>query len=367
MNANSFDGRTSSYFYSGNRLKYYTKILHIIKLKRIYLYLEKNRNMKYIVYQLIIILISTYACALQKESSVKAKAPQFVNYTTEVVVPDLTIPWGMAFLPDGSMLINEKSGELIHFNDGVKTLIEGLPEIYVRGQGGLLDIKLHPDYKENGWIYFSHASEEGDGDGGNTAIIRAKLDGKKLVDYQLLYKAGPNTKKGQHFGSRLAFDTQGYLYFSIGERGNRDENPQDLTRDCGKIYRIHDDGRIPDDNPFINTANAKKAIYSYGHRNPQGMIRHPETGEIWTHEHGPKGGDEINIIKKGANYGWPVISYGINYKGTTFTEFTAKPGMEQPLFYWVPSIAPSGMAFVNSEIYPAWKGNILVGSLNFNI
>lgn len=321
--------------------------------------------MKCISCQLVVILFSICACSQQKESSVKAETPQHINYTTEVVVPDLNIPWGMAFLPDGSMLINEKSGELIHFKDGVKTTVEGLPEIYVHGQGGLLDIKLHPDYKENGWIYFSHSSTEGKGDGGNTAVIRAKLEGNKLVDYQLLYKAGSNTKKPQHFGSRLEFDNQGYLYFSIGDRGNRDENPQDLTRDCGKIYRIHDDGRIPEDNPFINTANAKKAIYSYGHRNPQGMIIHPETGEIWTHEHGPKGGDEINIIKKGANYGWPVISYGINYSGTTFTKFTAKPGMEQPLFYWVPSIAPSGMAFVSSEIYPDWKGNLLVGSLKF--
>ena len=321
--------------------------------------------MKCINCQLVVILILICACSQQKESSVKVETPQHINYTTEVIVPELNIPWGMAFLPDGSMLINEKSAELIHFKDGVKTMVEGLPEIYVHGQGGLLDIKLHPNYKENGWIYFSHASVEGEENGGNTAIIRAKLDGNKLVGYQLLYKAGPNTEKPQHFGSRLEFDNQGYLYFSIGDRGNRDENPQDLTRDCGKIYRIHDDGRIPEDNPFINTTNAKKAIYSYGHRNPQGMIIHPETGEIWTHEHGPKGGDEINIIKKGANYGWPVISHGINYNGTAFTEITAKQGMEQPLFYWVPSIAPSGMAFVNSEIYPDWKGNLLVGSLKF--
>jgi glucose/arabinose dehydrogenase len=195
--------------------------------------------------------------------------------------------------------------------------------------------------------------------------MRAKLVDNELVENQLLYKAGPNSKKGQHFGSRLAFDDQGYLYFSIGDRGNRDENPQDITRDCGKIYRIHDDGRIPKDNPFVNESNAKKAIYSYGHRNPQGMIKHPETGEIWTNEHGPQGGDEINIVKAGKNYGWPVISYGINYSGTTFTEITEKPGMEQPLFYWVPSIAPIGMTIVSSDMYPEWKGNVLVGSLKF--
>jgi len=181
----------------------------------------------------------------------------------------------------------------------------------------------------------------------------------------LLYKAGPNTKEGRHFGSRIEFDNEGFLYFSIGERGNRDVNPQDITRDGGKIYRLNADGSIPADNPFVDEEGAKKAIYSYGHRNPQGMGRHPETGKIWIHEHGPKGGDEINIVKKAANFGWPVITYGVNYSGTTITEETAKPGMEQPLYYWVPSIAPCGMAFVTSNLYPEMKNSILVGSLKF--
>ena len=321
--------------------------------------------MKRLMHLLIIISLSFSACAQQTESYITAEAPEIINYTTEVVVPNLDIPWGMVFLPDKSMLITEKSGELIHFKNGKKTSIEGLPEIYVRGQGGLMDIELHPDYNENGWIYFSYASQEGEGEGGNTAIMRAKLKDDKLVENQLLYKASPNTKQGRHFGSRLEFDNEGYLYFSIGERGNRDENPQDITRDCGKIYRIHDDGQIPDDNPFINSPNAKKAIYSYGHRNPQGMVKHPETGKIWIHEHGPKGGDEINIIQKGKNFGWPIVSHGINYSGTKFTDHTSLPGMEQPLFYWVPSIAPSGMTFITSDIYPEWKGNLLVGSLKF--
>ena len=219
--------------------------------------------------------------------------------------------------------------------------------------------------KKNGWIYFSYASAEGEGSGGNTAIMRAKLKGNTLVENQLLYKAGPNSRRGQHFGSRLEFDNDGYLYFSVGDRGNRDINPQDITRDCGKIYRIHDDGRIPEDNPFVNTPDAKKAIYSYGHRNPQGMVKHPKTGEIWVHEHGPRGGDEINIVEKGKNFGWPVITYGINYSGTPITSETSKKGMEQPLFFWVPSIAPSGMTFVTSDKYPDWKGNLLVGSLKF--
>ena len=321
--------------------------------------------MKQTNFILALLLITCLSCAQQVESEIKVESPASLNYTTEIIVPDMNIPWGMAFLPDGSMLITEKSGELIHFKNGEKIKIGGLPEIYVRGQGGFMDIKLHPNYTNNGWIYFSYASSEGEGDGGNTAIMRAKLNANTLIEKQVLYKANPNTTKGQHFGSRIEFDNEGFLYFSIGERGERDINPQDITRDCGKIYRLYDDGRIPGDNPFINSPNAKKAIYSYGHRNPQGMLKNPETGEIWVHEHGPQGGDEINIIQKGKNFGWPLISYGINYDGTSFTDLTSKEGMEQPLFYWIPSIAPSGFAFVTSDKYPDWNGNLLVGSLKF--
>ena len=286
-------------------------------------------------------------------------------YTTEVVVEGIAIPWGIDFLPDQSMLITDKSGEIYHFKDGKKQKLSNVPEVYVRGQGGLLDIAVHPDYKNNGWIYFTYASPEGEGEGGNTAIARAKIDGTKLTDVEVLYKAGPNTTKGQHFGSRIAFDKDGYLYFSAGERGARDENPQDITRDNGKVYRLNDDGSIPQDNPFVGKENAKKAIYSYGHRNPQGMILNPETGEIWVHEHGPQGGDEINIVKAGANYGWPIVTYGENYDGTPITEERSKPEFEDPIFYWLPSIAPSGFAYVTSEKYPELKGNLLVGSLKF--
>jgi glucose/arabinose dehydrogenase len=321
--------------------------------------------MKQFTLLLAIALISFYSCAQQEPSKVSAETPVKINYVTEVVVPELDIPWGMEFLPDGSMLITEKAGTLIHFKDDKKTIINGLPEVYVRGQGGLMDIKLHPDYKNNGWIYFSYASAEGEDDGGNTAIMRAKLNGNTVTNVEHLYKGVPNTKKGQHWGSRLEFDNEGYLYFSIGDRGNRDVNPQDITRDGGKIYRLHADGSIPEDNPFTDNNNAKQAIFSYGHRNPQGMALHPETGKIWVNEHGPKGGDEINVVEKGKNYGWPVISYGINYSGTKFTEITEKEGMQQPLFYWVPSIAPSGMAFPTSSNYPDWEGSVLVGSLKF--
>jgi len=318
---------------------------------------------KSILYLYLFVVTLNYSCAQDAENEVST--PENIPFSAELFIDGLQIPWGMAFLPDGSMLITEKSGTLIHFENGIKTTISNVPAVYSRGQGGLLDIFLHPDYNNNGWIYFTYASEDGDEKGGHTALMRAKLKDETLYDNELLYKAGPNTTKGQHFGSRIAFDNDGYLYFSIGERGARDVNPQDITKDGGKIYRLYDDGRIPEDNPFVGKEGAKTAIYSYGHRNPQGLVIHPESGEIWDHEHGPKGGDEINIVEKGANYGWPVITYGINYSGTPITDKTEMDGMKQPIHYWVPSIAPSGMAFVTSDKYKGWKGSLLVGSLVF--
>jgi len=288
------------------------------------------------------------------------------SYKAETVVDGLEIPWGMVFLPDGSMLISELDGKMIHFKDGKKTEVKNVPEVVYDNQGGLLDIELHPDYANNGWIYFSYSGNpEKDNLGANTTIMRAKLDQDRLVDQQLIYKATPNTKKTHHYGSRIEFDKNGFLFFSVGDRGNRDENPQDITRDGGKIYRLNDDGSVPQDNPFVQTDGAKTAVYSYGHRNPQGMALHPQSGKIWVHEHGPKGGDEINVIEPGKNYGWPKITYGINYDDTSITSDTDLPGMEQPIHYWVPSIAPSGMAFVTSDNYPGWKNKLLVGSLKF--
>ena len=312
------------------------------------------------------LMVFLTACAQQKPNDEIALQVEKRDYTVETVVSNLSNPWGMTWLPDGSMLINEKRGEIIHFKNGTKTQIKNVPEVYNRGQGGLLDIELHPNYEENGWIYITHASTEGGGSGGNTKLIRAKLQGDALTQIESLYKASPNSTRGQHFGSRIEFDNDGYLYFSIGDRGNRDVNPQDITRDNGKIYRLNDDGSIPEDNPFVNDSKAKHAIYSYGHRNPQGVTKHPETGKIWVHEHGPKGGDEINVVKKGANFGWPVITYGLNYSGTRITDQTSRSGMEQPVYQWTPSIAPCGMDFVTGNRYPEWKGHLLVGSLKFN-
>ena len=303
--------------------------------------------------------------AMQKEG-IQDTVNTADTYATETVTNQVSVPWGMTWLPNGDMLVTNRGGELYHFKGSEMVgTIGGVPEVWASGQGGLLDIALHPNYEENGWIYITYSSPKG-GEGANTALMRARLndDHTSLVDQEVLYKAEPNSTRGQHFGSRIVFDNEGYVYFGIGDRGKRDLNPQDITRDNGKIYRLHDDGRIPEDNPFVGQEGLD-AIFAYGIRNPQGMDLHPETGELWEHEHGPRGGDEINIIKAGNNYGWPEICFCIDYDGSEITPDTAKAGMEQPEWYWDPSIAPSGMTFVTSDKYPEWQGDLLVGSLKF--
>jgi glucose/arabinose dehydrogenase len=308
-------------------------------------------------------------------------------YEVKTVVDGLETPWSMAWLPDGHMLITERRGELLRFDpeDESLTEIEGVPEVRAEGQGGLFDVVVHPRYKQTGWLYLAYAYLDAESGRSSTAIVRARLEEGSLVDQEPLYRAEQDyglvsdlkssvkqmlgkpaaSDSRAHYGGRIAFDGAGYLYFSIGDRGSRDLFPQDLTRDGGKIYRIHDDGRIPEDNPFVTSGDAKPAIYTYGHRNPQGMAVHPATGRIWIHEHGPKGGDEINVIEPGANYGWPILSHGVNYSGTEFAEGTEREGFRSPAWHWTPSIAPSGMAFVTSQRYPEWKGGLLVGSLKF--
>ena len=321
--------------------------------------------MKTFGYYSVILFFTLYlSCAQDNPPFIES--PSEINYSYETVVDGIDIPWGMAFISESDFLATEISGTLYRVINGKKIVVEGLPELYVRGQGGLLDVALHPDYINNNIIYMTISSNtEGDSEGGNTALYSAILDGNSLKDVKLLYKATPNTKKGQHWGSRIVFDQEGHLYFGVGDRGNRDVNPQDISRDGGKIYRLNIDGSIPKDNPFVGKENAKEAVFSYGHRNPQGMVTHPKTGEIWEHEHGPKGGDEINIIKPGVNYGWPTITYGINYSGTPITDKTSMSNMAQPFYYWVPSIGPSGMAFSSSGVYPDWTDNLFAGSLKF--
>jgi aldose sugar dehydrogenase len=279
------------------------------------------------------------------------------------LVDGLENPWSLAFLPDGNMLVTERAGRLRMIQDGklLAKPIEGLPAIVARGQGGLLDVVLHPDFNKNRWVYLSYAAP---GKGGmGTAVGRGKLQGLRLEQWQTLFSLEPKTSAQQHFGSRLVFDRAGYLYITLGDRGDRDR-AQDLADAAGSVLRLHDDGRVPADNPFVNRKAVRPEIYSYGHRNPQGMALHPTTGALWLHEHGPQGGDEVNIVRAGANYGWPVITYGREYvSGFRIGEGTHKPGMEQPLHYWVPSIAPSGMAFYHGDRYPQWRGNLFVGAL----
>ena len=290
------------------------------------------------------------------------------------VVEGLHHPWAIAFLPDGRMLVTERRGALRIFENGklLSASVDGLTKVTEHGQGGLLDVALHPKYAENGWIYWSYNATDAAGLHG-TELARGKLGGTKemprMTDLQVLFKMQPKYAAAVHFGSRIVFDRQGYLYLTLGDRGDSPakgaaHRAQQLNVHAGKSIRLHDDGRVPADNPFVKTPGALPEIFTFGHRNMQGGTLHPDTGRVWTHEHGPQGGDEINILSAGANYGWPVITYGVNYGiGTKIGEGIEKPGMMQPLLYWVPSIAPSGMAFYSGKNFPKWKGNLFVGSL----
>lgn len=293
----------------------------------------------------------------------------FEQYKLVDVSDGFDIPWAMVQLPNNDILVSERRGKLRVIRQGklLDIAISGLPKIDGNGQGGLLDLAIDPNFNDNTWLYFTYADDSGEGQGSNTALMRAKLNIENLTlsEQTRLYKGQLNSTKGQHYGSRIAFDNQGYVYFSIGDRGKRDENPQDLNKDGGKIYRLHKDGRIPADNPFADEKGVKSAVYSYGHRNPQGLAFDTSTDLLWSHEHGPKGGDEINVISAGKNYGWPIVSFGVNYSGTKFTDITEKKGMENPALYWLPSIAPSAMIFITSDKYPKLKGKFLLGSMKF--
>ena len=292
------------------------------------------------------------------------------SFRVETYATGLDAPWGMAFLPDGRMLVTERRGNLriVEADGTVSEPIGGVPEVCACGQGGMMDVQLHPNYEENGWLYLAYSDrKDGSSNEGFTAVMRARLDGMQLVDQKDIYKAPQNvySKRGQHYGSRIVFDEAGYLYFTIGDRGKRAQ-AQDLNVPNGKVHRLHDDGRIPEDNPFVGTPGAVPSIWSYGHRNPQGMDRHLETGALWATEHGPRGGDELNHVRKGLNYGWPVITYGRNYSGTKITDITEKAGMEQPALHWTPSIAVCGIAFYDGDVFPDWQNNLFVTSLKFS-
>jgi len=279
------------------------------------------------------------------------------------VVEGFEQPWSLAFLPDGRMLVTEKAGRLRIVSQGKldPKPVEGLPEVTVHGQGGLHDVVLHPEFSKNSLIYLAYAARGSDGAG--TELARGRLAGHRLEDVQVLFRQSPKGRAGQHFGGRIVFDRQGFVYLTLGDRGEKDraQRPDDHA---GSVIRLHDDGRVPKDNPFNGKQGWKPEKFTLGNRNMQGAALHPQTGALWTHEHGPQGGDEVNVMSAGVNYGWPVITYGVNYGiGTKIGEGTRKEGMAQPLHYWVPSIAPSGMAFYTGDKFARWKGDLFVGAL----
>lgn len=283
-----------------------------------------------------------------------------------VMETGLVEPWAIAFLPDGRMLVTERPGRLRIIDKGrlLPEPVRGMPAVY-GGEGGLLDVALHPNYsrRDNDWIYLSYGDKSPDGLG-MAAVIRGRLRNGAFVDQQQIFKADSSLYRstGMRFGSRLLFDNKGHLFFSVGDRAHPGDE-QDLSRPNGKVHRVNDDGSIPKDNPFVHRQGAIPSIWTYGNRNPQGLAFSPITGELWEAEHGPRGGDELNVLYPGHNYGWPVITYGMNYDGTPITDHTAQKGMDQPITYWVPSIATSPIAFYTGNRFPQWKNNLLLGSL----
>jgi glucose/arabinose dehydrogenase len=286
------------------------------------------------------------------------------SFRVVTLLTGLENPWSVAFLPDGRMLVTERAGRLRLVGQDFRLdpkPIAGLPDVVSQGQGGLFDVVLHPEYAQNGWIYWAY-NAPGAGAWG-TALARGKLQGSRMSDVQVLFSMQPKSRASQHFGGRIVFDKAGMLYLTLGDRGDK-ERAQKLDDHAGSVIRLHDDGRVPIDNPFAKRVEALPEKWTLGNRNMQGASLHPKTGELWTHEHGPQGGDEVNVMRAGLNYGWPVITYGVNYGfGTRIGEGQTKPGMVQPLHLWVPSIAPSGMAFVSGSKFPQWTGDLLVGAL----
>ena len=293
----------------------------------------------------------------------RSATPKIMAWAVTTVAKGLEHPWGLEFLPDGRMIVTERPGRLrIVSPDGkLSAPLTGVPRVYARGQGGLLDVALDPAFAKNQIIYLSYAEEE-DGMAG-TAVARARLGNTGLSDVRVIYRQQPKVRGGGHYGSRIVFRRDGTMFVTQGDRMNYREQAQNLASGLGKVVRINSDGSIPRDNPFITRKGARPEIWSYGHRNVQSAALHPETGQLWTIEHGARGGDELNHPEAGKNYGWPVITYGVDYSGAKIGEGTAKAGMEQPVFYWDPVIAPSGMIFYTGNAYPDWKGSIFVGSL----
>ncbi len=322
---------------------------------------------------LIPILLFLFSCSTKADESygwdTSVEKTDKESFIVENFIDGFEIPWGMCFLPNKDLLVSDRNGTLwqIKKNGKSKKKISGVPKVKYKGQGGLLDVQIHPNFIDNNLVYicFSDFLPK-DKNKSFTSIVRAELKNNKLLNVQTIYKADDKfyTKSNVHYGSRLVFDNNNYLYFSIGDRGNRNQ-AQLLTTPNGKIHRLNDDGSIPEDNPFVNKPDAQKSIWTYGNRNPQGLVIDKKTYSIFSAEHGPRGGDELNVIEKGKNYGWPEITYGINYIGTKITKYTHKEGMEQPITHWTPSIAVCGIDFYDNKIFTNWQNNLFVTSLKF--
>ena len=292
------------------------------------------------------------------------------DFRVVTVAEDIQHPWSIAFLPDGDMLFTQRTGELRIVRDGelLPDPVAGVPETRVINQGGLQEIAVHPDFENNRIVYVSYSKPNGSR--GTTALIRARFENDRLEDVEEIFEADAWNERGGHFGAKIAFDEDGYLFMSVGDRqspptGDLEKHPaQDLTTHFGTIVRLMDDGSVPQDNPFVGDPNVRPEIWSYGHRNPQGLAFHPETGDLWSTEHGPQGGDELNLILPGVNYGWPVIGYGVNYRsGTAIHPSGEREGMEQPKTFWIPSIGASGLMIYDGDAFPEWRGDIFAGGL----
>lgn len=313
---------------------------------------------------LAILLWMLPACTAKKPP--RPPSPPLVSdgrrYDVVTVADRLEHPWSVAFLPDGNFLVTERSGHLLRISNDGKTRqeIEGLPRIAVNDQSGLLDVLLDPDFRSNQIIYLSFSAAGPGGTG--TEVLRARLNGTSLSETKIILRALPKTRVDKQYGSRFLMTPDGKLLVTLGDKTER-KQAQNLGNHLGKVARINPDGSIPRDNPFIGTPGAQPELYCYGNRNIQGIAIHPVTGRIWMHEHGPMGGDELNILKKGANYGWPLVTYGIDYSGKVISSRSTAPGIETPVLQWTPCIAPSGMTFYTGDRYPEWKGNLFIGSL----
>jgi glucose/arabinose dehydrogenase len=320
------------------------------------------------IFQSLIALFLTILAGAEIAWSQDRLETEKTPITVTEIAAGLRHPWAIAFLPDGRMLVTERIGKMrvIGADGTIGSALDGLPEVDARGQGGLLDVAVHPQFPENRLVYWSYA-ESGEG-GNSTAVARGKLnqDETTLTDVEVVFSQQPKVKSTAHFGSRLVFDGKGHLFITMGERSSAKfrVQAQDLKSHLGKIVRLNEDGSVPKDNPYVGKDGARPEIWSYGHRNVQAATLNPTTGELWEIEHGPKGGDELNVAEAGKNYGWPVISYGVNYSGTPVGSGKAKAeGMEDPLYQWTPVIAPSGMIFYSGKLAPEWERNIFVGGL----